>query len=506
MRRRPSASIVANPVLVGAVTLLVALVAVFLAYNANNGLPFVPTRELKVDIANGSNLVRGNDVREGGFRIGIVDDIKPIRLAGGGIGAQLILKLDKGHGKVPVDSQVTIRPRSALGLKYVELTRGRAKQYIADGGTLPASQTHGEVQLDDLFSTFDAKTRKASQDVLQGFGDALAARGSDLNLTLEQLPALLGHLTPVARNLADPKTQLPRFFSALDRTAATLAPVAGVQANALAHAATTFAAIAHNKQALQDTIAKSPSTLAVGTDSLRAQRPFLDHTAALSVDLNTAARELRGALPDINPALETGTPVLRRSVSLDKQLQHAMNALQDLSTAPTTNQALRGLNATVTTLHPMVRYLGPYQTVCDYWNYWWTYLADHFAEADQFGFAERALLNSNALQDDGLGTAGATHFANGKNYIAPSAVRGDIEYLHGQAYGAAVDDQGNADCENGQRGYPSGRLAGSAVDPSYYVALSAHTPGDQGPTYKGRARVPAGETFQREPSINPVAP
>ena len=43
----------ANPVLIGAVTVLVAIVAVFLAYNANNGLPFVPTRELKVDIPNG---------------------------------------------------------------------------------------------------------------------------------------------------------------------------------------------------------------------------------------------------------------------------------------------------------------------------------------------------------------------------------------------------------------------------------------------------------------------
>ena len=38
----------ANPVLVGAVTVLAVLVAVFLAYNANQGLPFVPTRELKV--------------------------------------------------------------------------------------------------------------------------------------------------------------------------------------------------------------------------------------------------------------------------------------------------------------------------------------------------------------------------------------------------------------------------------------------------------------------------
>jgi hypothetical protein len=51
-RRAPSA--LANPVLVGAMTVLVAMVAVFLAYNANNGLPFVPTRQLKVDVASGS--------------------------------------------------------------------------------------------------------------------------------------------------------------------------------------------------------------------------------------------------------------------------------------------------------------------------------------------------------------------------------------------------------------------------------------------------------------------
>ena len=65
--RRPRASIVASPVLVGAVTALVVVVAVFLAYNANNGLPFVPTRQLNVLVSNGANLIKGNEVRSGGF-------------------------------------------------------------------------------------------------------------------------------------------------------------------------------------------------------------------------------------------------------------------------------------------------------------------------------------------------------------------------------------------------------------------------------------------------------
>src|SRR6185503_20114588 len=126
--RRGSASIVANPVLVGAVTVLVVVIAVFLAYNANKGLPFVPTRQLKIEVSNGANLLPGNDVREGGQRIGVVEDMRPVRLPDGTTGAEAILKLDKVAGKIPVDSTVSIRPRSVLGLKYVELTRGTSKK------------------------------------------------------------------------------------------------------------------------------------------------------------------------------------------------------------------------------------------------------------------------------------------------------------------------------------------------------------------------------------------
>ena len=66
MRHRTSSAVLANPVLVGAVTILVVVVAVFLAYNANAGLPFVPTFELKANVPSGAQLVPGNDVREGG--------------------------------------------------------------------------------------------------------------------------------------------------------------------------------------------------------------------------------------------------------------------------------------------------------------------------------------------------------------------------------------------------------------------------------------------------------
>jgi ABC-type transporter Mla subunit MlaD len=76
MNRR-STSVAANPVLIGAATVLVVIVAVFLAYNANNGLPFVPTYGVWLQLPDAADLVTGNEVRIGGDRVGIIDKIEP---------------------------------------------------------------------------------------------------------------------------------------------------------------------------------------------------------------------------------------------------------------------------------------------------------------------------------------------------------------------------------------------------------------------------------------------
>ncbi|HVE68690.1 MAG TPA: MlaD family protein, partial [Solirubrobacteraceae bacterium] len=306
--RRGQGSIVANPVLVGAVTTLVTVVAVFLAYNANNGLPFVPTRQINVDVSSGSNLVRGNEVREGGFRIGVVETIEAVTLRDGRTVSRLRLKLDKKVGDVPADTRVVVRPRSALGLKYIALERGRSKRNLQDGDTIPITQTNVPVQFDDVFKIFDDPTRQASQENLGIFGNAFTGRGVDLNATIGELPETFRYLAPVARNLADPRTNIGRFFRELGDTARVIAPVAGVNAQLFTDMAITFEAISRDPAALEATIAKSPPTLDEAIRSFRVQRPFLRETAEFSEDLRGATRELRGALPIINPALEEGTP------------------------------------------------------------------------------------------------------------------------------------------------------------------------------------------------------
>src|SRR4051812_4446745 len=366
--RRGSASIVANPILVGAVTTLVVVVAVFLAYNANNGLPFVPTRSLYVETVNGFEIVKGNEGREGGFRVRVVEDMVPVRRAGHVV-ARMKLKLDRKVGDLPVDTRVAVRQRGSLGLKYVELEKGRARKTFADGATVPKKQTLSPIDLDRVYNMFDEKTRKASADNLNGFGDPLPGRGQSLNEFISAAPRLFRLLEPVARNLSDNRTDLAGFFQALERTTRVVAPVSSVYAGTFKKTADTFAAIDADPAALKATISKNPPTLDVSTRSLKVQRPFLEDSAKFGEDLNSAVQELKPTLPVVNSALEIGTPVTRRTVALNQELQDAMGALRDLATAPTTNAAINGLIDTVGTLQPQLRYLGPYVTVCNNWNF-----------------------------------------------------------------------------------------------------------------------------------------
>ena len=496
----------ANPVLIGAVTVLVAVVAVFLAYNATNGLPFVPTRQLKVEFANAAALVDGNDVREGGYRVGVVASMQPIVLANGQVGAEAVLNLNTQQGKIPVDSTATIRPRSALGLKYIDISRGHSSKVFPDGAVMKASQTEVPVQFDDIAKMFDDKTRPAVQNNLAGYGNALAARGSSLNDTISTLPALFGHLQPVAQYLSDPNTELTRFFEALNGFMGTLSPVAATNVKLFADQATTFEAISRNASDLANTIKESPSTLDVSTRSLEVQQPFLVDLTTFNKKLLPATQQLEQALPNINPALAAGIKVLPRTPPVNQKLENVLGSLKSLSLDPGTNIALNGLNQTVSTLGPMIKYLGPYVTVCNQFNYFWDEIQDLVSEQTSFGMAQRALIQFNNHQASNAGVQGSAYPANGYQPGDPPdpGYPGDAEYAHGPAYAAAIDSQGNADCEVGQRGY---QLKENHGDPKgRSLVTDAYTPGAQGTTWSGLSRVPAGETFSRTPTVGPQLP
>ena len=495
MRRRGAASIAANPVLIGAATTLVVIVAVFLAYNANNGLPFVPTYRVSAEICDAARLAPNNEVRIGGNRVGVVESIDTVpappnsgcETAEGSSSstvAKLNLKLDKSADPIPADSRIRVRYRSSFGLKYLEISRGTSQSGLPEGASLPLAQSDQQVEFDDVYNTFDTATRENSQRVLQGFGDAFAARGASLNQAINALNPLFGNLKPVSEALADPTTQLVRFFPELADAARIVAPVAVDNAAQFTNGAIAFGAISSDPQALRDTISGGPPTLEAGLRSLPVQRPFLADFAEFSRLLRPGVQELRRALPDLNQAVLLGSRVLPRTVQMNNDLKDVMTRLNELVSDPSTLVSLNRLGDTFNLVQDAGQKIVPYQTVCNYWNYWMTYLTSHFALPTPFGYAERVIPPSIAgstspenfprnPMDNYSGGQGDGRFSSNPVLVPPadqgkfaplndppggsppSYHSNGIPILHGNPYGPAATS-GQPNCQAGQTGYALG--------------------------------------------------
>lgn len=463
MRNTPLQSVARNPTLVGAITVLIVVLAVFLAYNANSGLPFVPTYRVTAEVPNAASLVPGNEVRIGGVRVGIVEEVVPISEEDGGVKAGLVMKLDQEVDPLPVDSTVVIRARSALGLKYLQITRGTSDEGYPEGGTIPVSQAEPTpVEFDELLNTFDTPTREAIKVTTVEFGNSLAGRGVDLNEAIGVLEPLLPRLERVTRNLADPDTQLSRFFKVLSRSAAEVAPIAETQAQMFVALNGTFAAFADiARPFLQETISKTPETLRTTSETLPTIRPFLDNNRKLFIDLQPGAAVLATSAPQIETALRAGIPALETSPQLNAQLAPTAASLLTLTEDPTSRTGIDRLTELGNELSPPARFIAPAQSVCNYATLLFRNLNDSSSEGNSLGTWGRGipLEPPSGPNNEGSPSSGA---ANGG---------GDDErnYLHVNPYpNTAAPQQSTRECEAGNEPYAVGQQ------------VTSNPPGNQG--------------------------
>jgi ABC-type transporter Mla subunit MlaD len=512
--RSPLGSLAASPTMVGAVTTLIVIVAVFLAYNANNGLPFVPVYRVSVEVPNAARLTNNNEVRIGGHRVGVVEsiDIVPAGESAAAAGvedrsvARLNLKLDKEVEGLPEDSIFRVRYRSAFGLKYLEIVRGTGKPVpegfafvgTDDGAvcrlptnpatfasTIPESARNGcfeeQVEFDAIYNTFDAPTRENVRENLIGFGNGFAGRGTSVNDAIGSLEPLVRALRPVAQTLTDPDTRLRRFFPELADAARIVAPVATEQAELFGLAARAFAAISADTAALQETISEGAPTLEAGIRVLPGQRAFLRDFAVLSRELRPGVVDLRTTLPVLTEAIEVGTPVLRDLPATNARLRGVFRELDQLVSQPTTRLSLQRLDDTFDAAEPLAVYAVPAQTVCNNWNYFFTYFANAISEPDSIGYTYRQIVTGTPLpfevESDIAGYAGIT--ASGRS-VDGTFKPFELPIANVGPY--MPSGQQDADCQLGQRGYPLGAAPLPGQPPSSAANLTSDLPGSRGPT------------------------
>jgi virulence factor Mce-like protein len=443
MRMRRSENAFLNPTLIGAVTVLIALVAVFLAYNANTGLPFVPTYDIHMQVPDAAELIPGNEVQIAGSHVGIVRSITPI-VRNGAVSANITLQLNKSLQKLPIDTSAQIRLRSNLGLKYVELFPGHSRAGIPDGGSIKPSLVAPVVNLDNLFDVFNRPTRSSLQTVLTNLGDGFAGRGGDFNDALAALPTLTSRLNTVGQNLSSAQTDLAGFVDGLNSAATRVSPVAGQLADLFDKGARTFGAIAPADLARTMTQAASTEqgalpSLAPTTALLKAGAEFLDAS-------QPGLKLLPSAAPTLTRTLAIAGPPLGRAGSLANGLTNVVGALDHVAKLPDTTDALVRLTQSLQTLIPTLRYVNPMQTTCNYLGLWTRNIDSTISQGDTLGTWFRASIIENPLEDLPSAT--------------PSPTLHDV---------LQPDTGQNGSCTEGNQGYAPGQQIGNppGTQPDY---------------------------------------
>ena len=257
-------------------------------------------------------LTAQNDVVINGSRVGKVVSVSIAPDDGPSQGgAQIVLELNGRSAPLHRGTRALIRPKGLLGNPFVELTPGPANAaVIASGGTLPLQDTASPVDLDQVMNLFDPQTRQRIQTLTREGGASLANRGSDLNIFLEALPAIVQDTSAVTGKIAQQDQQLSALDVEFDRIAQMMAREDQAFRHDLTNGASLLDVTAAHQEALKAELVyadRALGELAAGLKGherdlntmLRAMPSLLDELQALSDHSATSLAILDPCMSDI---------------------------------------------------------------------------------------------------------------------------------------------------------------------------------------------------------------
>ena len=163
---------------VGAVVLILAAIVVYLGFTKD--IPFTHGFRVKAVFPSAVSIRSNSPVRIAGVNVGKVKSVsgKP-----GTNYSVVTMEINKDGLPIHKDATMKIRPRIFLeGNFFVDVKPGTpGAPKIADGDTIPVTQTSGPVQFDQVLSALNADTRQNLQKLLGGLGTGLTYKPSKAN-------------------------------------------------------------------------------------------------------------------------------------------------------------------------------------------------------------------------------------------------------------------------------------------------------------------------------------
>src|SRR4051812_20534961 len=138
--------------------------------------------QVKIPFNEATQLAQQSDVRISGVNVGKVQGIE---LAPNHKQALAIVDIENQYAPLPEDTRAMLRTKTLLGETYIELTPGsNESRMLHDGAMLPSANITKSVQLDEIFRTFDSKTRAAFQSWMREAAVAIHGQGQNLSYAI----------------------------------------------------------------------------------------------------------------------------------------------------------------------------------------------------------------------------------------------------------------------------------------------------------------------------------
>jgi phospholipid/cholesterol/gamma-HCH transport system substrate-binding protein len=166
--------------------------------------------ELTVPFEEAAQLAQQSDVRISGVNVGKVQSIErnPGKLAIAKI------QIDDKYAPLPEDTRAILRTKTLLAETYVELTPGdRDGPALEDGGTLAEANVARSVQIDEVFRTFNPRTRAAFQEWMQQSALAIEGQGEGLSAAFGELDTTFSEFDRLFRSLDAQRVAVRQLFA-----------------------------------------------------------------------------------------------------------------------------------------------------------------------------------------------------------------------------------------------------------------------------------------------------
>jgi phospholipid/cholesterol/gamma-HCH transport system substrate-binding protein len=311
-------------VAVGAVLVAVAAVAVVLLRSGAGDY------SVHARFQNAAQLVKGDNVQVAGVPVGSVSGIK---LTPDGQ-ADITLRITDGrYSPLREGTHAVVRQASLSGVanRYVDLMMPPGDPpKIDDGGLIDEQHTTTAVDLDQLFNTFDPKTRDSLRRLIRGYATSYGGRGAQANAGLLYLNPSLAASSRLFEELDRDSPLLRDFVVNSSQLVTTIASRKEHLAGLVDHLATTFNAIGRQKAQLADAIHTFPSFMRRADTTFVDLRSTLDDLTGLVDDSKPVAKKLRPFVQALRPLALQAQPTLR-DLSALIQRPGARNDLVELT-------------------------------------------------------------------------------------------------------------------------------------------------------------------------------